>query len=131
MPAFEGSWTYRGYRNNPDQAVKPNELLFGRGTLVLTQPEPGKIGGSFGGTSWSLDLTGDVTGGDPTRLRWQGRGQIGGETWVYDYLGYVVPDWQNGVDQTDAIVGTIIRSEPRSNGRAAAGIVASWIAVRA
>jgi hypothetical protein len=131
MAAFEGSWTYRSYVNDPDQTIEPNQLLFGMGRLVLTQPEPGKIGGSLGGTGWSLDLSGDVTAGDPARLRWQGRGEIGGEMWVYDYLGYVVPDWPNGVDQTDAIVGTIVRTEPHSNGQAPAGVVASWIAVRA
>jgi hypothetical protein len=85
----------------------------------------------LGGTGWSLDLSGVVTDGDPARLRWQGRGEIGGETWVYDYLGYVVTDWPNGVDQVDAIVGTIVRTEPHSNGQATAGFVASWIAVRA
>ncbi len=130
MPEFEGSWTYRSYINNPDQSVEPNRLLFGIGTLVLTQPLPGKIGGSLGGDGWSLKLEGDVSEGDPTGLRWQGRGEIGGEVWVYDYHGYVVPDWPNGVDQRDAIVGTIIRTEPHSNDQATAGFVASWIAVR-
>jgi len=130
MPAFEGSWTYRSYVNNSDQNIEPNRLLFGMGTLVLTQPTHGKIGGSLSGTGWSLNLDGDVTEGDPMRLRWQGRGDIGGEIWVYDYLGYVVPDWPNGVDQTDTIVGTIVRTEPHSNGKATAGVVASWIAVR-
>ena len=131
MPAFQGTWTYRSYRNNPNQDVEPNRLLFGMGSLVLTQPAPGCLGGSLGGTGRSLDLDGDVVDGDPTRLRWQGRGDIGGETWVYDYLGYVVPDWPNGVDQMDAIVDTIVRSEPHSNGQAPAGVVALWIAVRA
>jgi hypothetical protein len=131
MAAFEGTWTYRSFLNNPDQEVDPNRLLFGMGTLVLTQPETGRIVGSLGGTGWSLDLSGVVTDGDPARLRWQGRGEIGGETWVYDYLGYVVTDWPNGVDQVDAIVGTIVRTEPHSNGQATAGFVASWIAVRA
>ena len=130
MPAFEGSWTYRSFVNNPDQNVEPNQLLFGMGTLVLTQPEAGKIGGSLGGAGWSLELDGAVIDGDPPRLRWQGRGEIGGEVWVYDYLGYVVPDWPNGVDQTNAIVGTIVRTEPHSSGKATAGVVASWIAVR-
>jgi hypothetical protein len=116
MPAFEGSWTYRSFVNNPDQNIEPNRLLFGMGTLILNQPEPGKIRGSLGGPGWSLDLDGESTEGNPTRLRWQGRGEIGGEIWVYDYLGYVVPDWPSGVDQTDSIVGTIVRTEPHSNG---------------
>lgn len=131
MPSFEGTWTYRSFRNIADQNVEPNRLLFGMGDLVLTQPEPGKVGGTLGGTGWSLELHGTVTEGDPTKVRWQGRGEFNGEIWVYDYLGYVVPDWPNGVDQVDAIVGTIVRTEPHSNGQAAAGVVASWFAVRA
>ena len=78
-----------------------------------------------------LNLDGDVTDGDPIRLRWQGRGEFGGEMWGYDYLGYVVPDWPNGVDQTDAIVGTIVRTEPHSDGQTTSGVVASWTIVRA
>lgn len=131
MSVFEGSWTYRSYVNNPDQNAQPNQLLFGMGTLVLNQPEPGILSGTLGGEGWSLNLVGNASGTDSMHLRWQGRGEIGGEIWVYDYLGYVIPDWPNGVDQTDAIVGTIIRTEPHSNGQAPAGVVASWIAVRA
>lgn len=38
---------------------------------------------------------------------------------------YVVPDWPNAVDQTDAIIGTIVRTKPNSNGKATAGVVSS------
>ncbi len=130
MVSFEGTWTYRSFRNNADQNVEPNQLMFGMGTLALDQPDPGKIGGVLGGSGWSLDLDGTMTEGNPVKLRWQGRGEIGGETWVYDYLGFLVPDWPNGIDQVDAIVGSIIRTQPHSNGQATAGLVASWYAVR-
>lgn len=131
MTDFEGTWTYRSFLNNPDQAIEPNQLLFGIGDLLLTQPEPCTIGGSLSGTGWSLKLEGNVSGVGVNQLRWQGRGQIGGEHWVYDYVGFVVPDWPNGVDQIDAIAGSIVRTEPHSGGQATAGLVASWIAIRA
>lgn len=127
---FQGMWSYRSLVNNPDLSVPFNDLRFGMGTLVLSEPEPGRIGGTLGSSGWSLDLSGIATTADPTKVRFQGRGDIGGETWVYDYLGFVVPDWPNGVDQVDAIVGTIVRTEPHSGGVAEAGFVASWYAVR-
>ncbi len=56
-----------------------------------------------------------------------------GEEWIYDYEGYVIKPWPNGVDQVPAIVGTIVRVIPHSNGSggtAPAGVVAQWIAVK-
>ncbi len=128
--SFVGNWTYRSLINNPDLSVEFNDLRFGMGTLNLTEPSGGKIGGTLGGPGWSLDLDGMATEGKPVTVRFQGRGEIGGETWVYDYRGYLVPEWTNGVSQVDAIVGSIIRTVPHSNGQATAGFVASWYAVR-
>jgi len=48
----------------------------------------------------------------------------------YDYLAYYTPLWPNGVDQRAALVGTIVRAAPHSDGQAEAGFVASMIAVR-
>ena len=128
---FPGVWTYRSLINDPDLSVAFDSLRFGAGTLTLTEPESGKIGGSLGGPGWSLSLDGTATGDTPSTLRWQGRGMIGGEEWVYDYLGYLVPDWPNGIAQIDTIVGSIIRTVPHSNGQAPAGYTATFFAVRA
>ncbi len=127
---FTGTWSYRSLHNNPDLATPFNDLAFGAGTLVLTKPAPGKIGGTLGGTGWSLDLDGTMTAGTPPTLRWQGRGVIGGEEWVYDYLAYPVPDWPDGIDQVCTLVGSIIRTEPHSDGQAEAGYTATIYAVR-
>lgn len=58
----------------------------------------------------------------------------GGEQWVYDYIGYVVPPWPNGIDQRPAIVGSVIRTIPHSGGQPGtlnpAGVVASFYAAR-
>lgn len=127
---FVGIWSYRSLLNLPDLSLAFNDLAFGAGTLGLTEPEPGKIGGSLGGSGWSLGLDGTATDGTPPRLRWQGRGMIGGDEWVYDYLGYLVPLWPDGVNQINTIVGTIIRTASHSNGQAPAGVTATFYAVR-
>ena len=59
-----------------------------------------------------------------------GRGFIGGEEWVYDYLGYLVPAWSDGVNQVETIVGSVIRTVPHSGGQAPAGFTATFFAVR-
>jgi hypothetical protein len=127
---FIGIWSYRSLLNLPDLSLAFNDLAFGAGTLELTEPEPCKIGGSLGGSGWSLALDGTATEGAPPSLRWQGRGMIGGEEWVYDYLGYLVPHWPDSVNQINTIVGTIIRTVPHSNGQAPAGVTATFYAVR-
>ena len=125
-----GSWSYRSFLNNPDLAVPPNDLLFGQGTITIKVADNGEIAGTIGGPGWSLDLKGNVTGDAPLALLMTGTGQIGGEPWQYSYLGYLVPNWPNGVDQVPAIVGSVIRDIDHSGGAAKAGVVASFYAVR-
>jgi hypothetical protein len=123
-------WTYRSFRSDPDLNTEPNDLLFGSGTLELTQLLPGGLSGTLGGEGWSLALTGEVKDGAPVSISFRGKGIIAGEEWVYDYVGYVVPAWPNGIDQRPAIVGTIIRVVPHSAGQAPSGYVAQWVAVK-
>lgn len=127
---FVGTWTYRSFVSDPDLNTPFQRLEFGRANLVVAEPQPGKVGGTIGGTGWSLSLDGTMAAGNPEAIRFTGSGPIGGENWVYDYLGFLVPQWPNGVDQRAAIVGTIVRTVAHSNGTAPAGVVAQWIAVR-
>jgi hypothetical protein len=127
---FVGRWTYRSFQNDPELAKEFNELRFGAGTLVLEEPDYGRLSGSLGGEGWNLGLVGGYTYGNPFSLRFQGSGDIGGERWVYDYVGYLAPIWPNGVEQRPAIVGSIIRTVAHSNGQATAGYVASFVAVK-
>jgi hypothetical protein len=127
---FAGSWSYRSFRNDPDLSKDFNDLRFGAGTLELTESEFGRLSGCLGGEGWNLNLVGGYTYGNPFSLRFQGSGDIGGEMWVYDYVGYLVPIWPNGVDQRPALVGSVIRTVPHSNGQAKAGYIASFIAVK-
>ena len=96
----------------------------------MTEPTFEQVSGTLGAPGWSLTLAGHYTYGNPNHARIQGSGDIAGERWVYDYVGYLVPGWPNGVNQTPAIVGSVIRTLPHSNGQAAAGYVASFVAVR-
>jgi hypothetical protein len=60
---------------------------------------------------------------------------VGGEEWVYDYVGWLVPVWPNSTAtlQQPAIVGSVVRTVPHSGsggGVSPAGVVASFYAVR-
>ena len=127
-----GKWTYRSFLNDPDLSTQFNDLEFGRGTITIVEAPMGVFKGTIGGPGWSLDLNGSINYGDPYSVRFQGKGVVGGEEWIYDYTGYVLKAWPNGVNQVPAMVGSIIRTIPHSSGSggtAPAGVVCSWIAV--
>jgi hypothetical protein len=131
---FVGHWAYRSLLNNPDLSVDFNTLEFGRGTIEIVEAPLQTLVGTIGGPGWSLALKGARSYGDPMHVRFQGVGLVGGESWIYDYTGYLVPDWPNGVNQAPAIVGSVIRTLPHSGGGAGtvapAGVVASFYAVK-
>jgi len=131
---FVGTWTYRSLLNDPNVATDFNNLEFGRGTLVIAEAPMQILSGTIGGPGWALTLEGARAYGNPMHARFQGTGVVGGEKWVYDYDGYLVPHWPNGVNQVPAIVGSVILTIPHSGGApgtvAPAGVVASFYAVR-
>lgn len=130
---LSGKWTYRSFLNDPNLQTSFNDLQFGLGTIVIKDAAPNVLKGTIGGDGWSLDLTGSRSYGNPMQIRFQGKGFVGGEEWIYDYEGYLSPMWPNGVQQRPALVGTIVRTVPHKNssgGVSPAGVVASWIAVK-
>jgi hypothetical protein len=135
---FVGNWSYRSLLNDPDLSKdnNMNQLLFGDGTLAITAPSSVELGGTIGGDGWSLDLHGSIGYGSPAQVRFQGKGIVNGEEWIYDYIGWLVPVWPNSTDtlQTPAIVGSVTRTIPHSGSKPGtinpAGVVASFYAVR-
>jgi hypothetical protein len=130
---FIGRWTYRSLLNDPKLDTGFDTLEFGRATIQIVDAAPQLLTGTIGGTGWSLKLQGSREYGTPMRARFQGVGTINNETWIYDYEGWLVPHWPNGVDQRPAIVGSVIRTKEHSGGTpgsiSPAGVVASFYAV--
>jgi hypothetical protein len=127
-----GTWTYRSFLNDPDLATNFNDLEFGRGSIAVAAPM-GVFKGRIFGSGWGLEPNGAIGYGNPWTVRFQGTGAVGGETWIYDYTGFVAPPWPNGLfQQRPAMVGSIVRTVPHSSGAGGvspAGVVCSWIAV--
>lgn len=130
--SLAGKWTYRSFLSDPDLSTDFDALEFGRGTITIQEAPMGVFQGTIGGPGWSLTLNGSINYGDPYCVRFQGKGVVGGEEWIYDYIGYVIKPWPNGINQVPAITGSIVRTIPHSSGSggtAPAGVVCQWIAV--
>jgi hypothetical protein len=132
---FVGSWTYRSLLNDPDITKPFNNLEFGRGTIAIHEADFQLLKGTIGGDGWSLELHGSRAYGSPMQARFQGKGLVNGEEWIYDYIAWLVPDWpnSNATLQKLAMVGSVVRTIPHSSsggGISPAGVVASFYAVR-
>ncbi|VXA99122.1 conserved hypothetical protein [Flavobacterium sp. 9AF] len=130
-----GLWTYRSFLSNPDVTADFDSLEFGRGTIKINEGPMQTFDGLIFGPGWELKLTGSIGYGNPFTVQFQGKGVVGGAEWIYNYVGYFVPNWVNGVNQRPALVGTIVRVIPHPTGAngdstAPAGVVAQWIAVK-
>jgi hypothetical protein len=128
-----GTWTYRSFLNDPDLSTQFNDLEFGRGNIRIDPSPMNEFKGLIYGPGWQLTLNGSTNYGNPFSVRFQGKGVVGGEEWIYDYVGYLIRPWPNGVDQRMAMGGSIVRTIPHASGTggvAPAGVVCSWIAVR-
>jgi hypothetical protein len=132
---FVGTWTYRSLLNDPDMSVDFDKLEFGRANLTIEEDGPAVLKGVIGGTGWSLALHGSFGFGSPMQVRFQGKGLVEGELWVYDYIAWLVPAWPNSDSTLErtAMVGSVVRTVPHSSGNGGvspAGVVASFYAVR-
>jgi hypothetical protein len=122
-----GTWVYRSFRNlpevlpriDPNQPTKPelekwNSYLFGQGEMELQPGHSGSFSGTFiMGPGLEMDLSGCMTReNERVTLVWNAVGRMGraSQGWIYEYRGELVPNWPNGRRQTDAIVGSVVRT---------------------
>lgn len=125
-----GTWTYRSFFNDPDMAKDFNNLRLAAGKIVIQEADNGVFAGRFiYSDTYQLNLSGATSYGNPFTVRFQGVGDTSGSlNHIYDYTGYLIPAWPNGVNQRLAIVGTLVRTV--THGQSQAGVVGSWIAVK-
>jgi hypothetical protein len=65
-----------------------------------------------------MDMSGRVSAGSPMHVRLTGKGHQGTSTadFHYEYDGFVLPQWENGVDQRLVIGGTVLRAKDHGSG---------------
>ncbi|MEP7217380.1 MAG: hypothetical protein ABI876_00605 [Bacteroidota bacterium] len=130
---IDGAWTYRSFLNNPDASVPFNNLEFATAAMTLKVHDDSTISGQLDmGESGSLNMKGRIVCclNDISHFEIEGYGVPGTATegWVYSYYGFIIPKWSQGVNQVDAMVGSVVRSA--DHGSAKAGKVASFYMVR-
>lgn len=142
--AFNGKWTYRSLLNNKDVNTDFDSLEFAAATIKLTtfgaDSLKGQIlwPGSAPGTNGGLNLTGNYFYNDTTLcyfLDGFGDSTLGTAGWQYNYQGYLVPKWPEGVDQATVLVGSTVRVKKHScdssgNNCHPAGVVATTYMVK-
>ncbi|GAA0549682.1 hypothetical protein [Chitinophaga japonensis] len=128
----DGTWAYRSFYNDPKLSTPLDKLELGTAELVIDIGDEGRISGKIGGQGWHLELDGYKDDGNPSTLKFRGKGEVSGHPWIYDYLCYTVPHIEDGKDQVPALVGAVTRviPHPGSDGTIhPAGVVGSFYAV--
>jgi hypothetical protein len=130
---INGEWTYRSLLNNPDDTISFNDLEFAVARMKLQVTDNAIITGVLDmGDSGNLTMSGKIIYTDEhvSSFELQGTGVAGTGTagWIYNYSGFIVPQWKQGVNQIDALVGSVVRSV--DHGQSKAGVVASFYMVR-
>jgi hypothetical protein len=141
---LNGKWTYRSLFNYKDADISFDSLAFAAATINLTTYAgdslkgqllwPGSIPGTFGG----LNLTGNYFYEDSTLcyfIEGFGDSTLGTAGWQYNYQGYLVPKWPEGIDQATVLVGSTVRVKKHScdssgNNCHPAGVVATTYMVK-
>jgi len=113
---FVGNWTYRSFNNEPEIEAPADALLVAWGNLILEAEEGAdcEISGQLLMGGWDFTLSGTTTPGDPPTIQLRASGIENTRTdgWIYDYIGYRVYSWPDGVAQRPTIVGSVIRVVP-------------------
>lgn len=132
---LSGRWTYRSYVNTTtlvgDDKDRALALIFGEGSYVFDPPAGTVLTGTLDmGGGRVLDLKGKITETAPLAVAISGYGRAGTPTdgWEYDYYASLAYRWPDGVNQTPALLGSVIRAKP--HGGKPAGVVASFVAVK-
>jgi hypothetical protein len=137
VSSLAGKWTYRSFHNDPAPVGgDPNKalrLIFAEAIFTFNVTSSTTLEGALDWGSGGLDLRGTIEpgiSGGPLTIEIVGSGRPKTETagWEYDYHAYAAYAWPNGVNQVPSLVGSVIRAKP--HGSAAAGYVASFIAVK-
>ena len=128
---FVGDWTYRSFYNKPDEVEDFNKIKLFQAKLTLEIDGPDLVKGQIGSGGYDLKIHGSVFEANSIasiKFRAVGKGE-NTDGWIYDYIGVLAPTWSDGIGQSAAIVGSVIRVVAHGED-SPAGEVASFIAVK-
>ena len=126
-----GRWVYRSFINNPDVAEDFGKLRLAAAVLEIPAYSGGEFRGTMTTANWQLRLTGSVQGERVTMRAFQASPNTAG--WIYDYLGWAVPQWKDATDQAETLVGSTLRVVDHDNlrgGISKGGLTYSFVLVK-
>ncbi|MFJ7106763.1 PvdJ/PvdD/PvdP-like protein [Pseudomonas sp. NPDC098740] len=135
---LNGVWIYRSFLNSADMVGDFRKLAVWEAELSFGLADDGRLYGFLGerpeeaiGNEPYLTIDGRVQEGDPSRVSWRAKGKPGStfEGWIYDYVGYLSPEWADATRPRAVISGTVTRTVAHGN-NAPAGAVFSFYAVK-
>ena len=142
---LNGKWTYRSLLNNPDVNADFDSLEFAAATIDLNAVGTDSLKGQI---RWAMDSAGTIFNGlnlsgtfyfnDTTLcyfLEGIGDSTLGTAGWQYNYQGWLVPSWTDGIDQAFVLAGSVVRVKKHScdslgNNCSPAGVVATTYMVK-
>jgi len=134
---LNGEWVYRSVLNIDDETVPfcqfdtikcINNLEFATAVMTLQYSNSNISGELDMGQDGKLIMSGNKLEHGKFVLRGTGIKNSSTDGWIYDYTGFLVPEWKDGIDQKDALVGSVIRSADHGNSKK--GKVASFYMVK-
>ena len=142
---FNGKWTYRSLLNNTNVNTDFDSLAFAAATINLSAFGTDSVKGQI---LWAMDSAGTIFNGlnltgkcfynDTTLCYFMegiGDSTLGTAGWQYNYQGYLVPRWSDGIDQAIVLTGSVVRvkkhsCDPSGNNCSPAGVVATTYMVK-
>lgn len=142
---FNGKWTYRSLLNNTNVNTDFDSLAFAAATINLSTFGTDSVKGQI---LWAMDSAGTIFNGlnltgkyfynDTTLCYFMegfGDAALGTAGWQYNYQGYLVPRWPDGINQAIVLAGSVVRVKKHScdssgNNCSPAGVVATTYMVK-
>jgi len=117
VASLSGDWIYRSFINTTEDVQTLDQILFGQGDLTLAvgadgffQPSQLSFGADYPMNVFgqAIEVFSDTFSLPRVAIEMKAFGVEGTQTagWLYEYRGYLVPSWYNGVDQVTCIAGT-------------------------
>lgn len=127
---FTGKWAYRSIAVSGDPKLSLAKMSLGNSEFDLVE-QGGKITGTRpAGKGATYPVEGFAVYGPhrAAQIVLHSSSVVGGKSFEYDYIGYLMPSWNVAAVQPDTFMGTVVRTDPADP--SAPAIVVSFIATR-
>jgi hypothetical protein len=106
-----GTWVYRSIKNIADPTEDLSNMKLLVGIIEIPPYQGNEFTGTLTATNFGKEikhlLKGQINGDHFTMIALPGNDVT--EGWLYNYTGWLVPMWKDGVKQVPTFVGSVLR----------------------